>query len=92
MDEILKKAKIMLECGELRIVFDEFDYNFEGATIENNNQNVIVINSKLSYEKQQKKLLHEIKHLDHIKTNVSTEKCEKEAIEYSDNVKILSYL
>lgn len=92
MDELLKRASTMLECGELRVVLDEFDTNFEGTTIENNGQNIIVLNSKLSYETQQKKFLHEIKHLSHIKTDMCIQDCENEAIEYSNNSDIFNML
>ncbi len=92
MDELLKRASTMLECGELRVVLEEFDTNFEGVTIENNGQNIIVLNSKLSYETQQKKFLHEIKHLSHIKTNICIHDCENEAIEYSNNTDVFNML
>lgn len=92
MEELLKKAKLMYECGELRIIFEDFESNIEGITMENNEQKIIVLNSKLTYEKQLKKFLHEIKHLTHIKREIPKEQCEKEAIEYSNNKKELNKL
>jgi uncharacterized Fe-S center protein len=92
MDKLLKSVKTMLECGELRVVIEDFDTNFEGTTIENNGQNVIVLNSKLSYETQQKKFLHEIKHLSHIKSDMCVQDCENEAIEYSNDVDVFNML
>lgn len=92
IDELLKMANTMLECGELRVILEEFDTNFEGTTIENNGQNIIVLNSKLSYETQQKKFLHEVKHLSHIKSDIPVQICENEAIEYSNNVDVFNML
>jgi len=92
LDEILKMANTMLECGELRVILDEFDTNFEGVTIENNGQNIIILNSRLSYETQQKKFLHEVKHLSHIKSGRCIKTCEKEAIEYSNNADVFNML
>lgn len=92
MEELLEKARLMYECGELRVVFDDFEPNLEGVTIENNEQKIIVLNSRLTYEKQLKKFLHEIKHLTHIKTNKTKEKCEEEAIKYSNNKNLINKL
>lgn len=92
MEELLKKAKLMYECGELRVEFNDFETNLEGITIENNDQKLIILNSRLTYEKQLKKFLHEIKHLTHIKTNKRKEKCEEEAINCSNNKNLFNKL
>lgn len=82
MVNIIGHAKKMIECGELRIVFENAGVNFTGATLSNNGQTVIVLNSKLSYEYNIKKVLHEIMHLQHFNANLDTKECEKQACDF----------
>lgn len=84
-NNILKKAIQMINCGELRIVYKEVDHSFTGATINKNEQTVIILNPKYSYEFNLNKVLHEITHLGHIKTNSSIREYEKQAEDIENN-------
>lgn len=92
MVNIIKNAKKMIDCGELRIVFKNFDGNFTGMTLNNNGQTVIVLNANLSYEYNVQKLLHEIMHLEHLNTDLDMKECEKKAIEFEKNPTALQNL
>jgi Zn-dependent peptidase ImmA (M78 family) len=85
MVDIINNARKMLECGELRVIFKNFDGNFTGTTLTNNGQTVIVLNSNLSYEYNLHKFLHEIMHIEHLNTNLDIKECEKKAIEFEKN-------
>ncbi|OOM69511.1 hypothetical protein [Clostridium sp. BL-8] len=84
-NDILKKTIQMINCGELRIVYKEVDYTFTGVTINKNEQTVIILNSKYSYEYNLNKLIHEITHIRQIKENISVKECEKQAEETENN-------
>ncbi|CUU47022.1 hypothetical protein [Clostridium beijerinckii] len=85
MVNIMKNAKKMIDCGELRVVFTNLECTFTGATIDNNGQKVIILNSNLTYEYNIKKLLHELIHLRHFNSDLETPECESEAIEFENN-------
>ena len=40
MEELLERAKRMYECGALRVVFEDFEPNVEGITIEKNESEI----------------------------------------------------
>lgn len=84
-NDIFRKAAQMINCGELRIVFKEVDHSFTGATISKNEQTVIILNTKYSYEFNLNKLLHEITHINDIKANLNTKECEKYAKKIENN-------
>lgn len=82
MDKLYKEALYHMECGNLRVVVDYFDYDLKGFIIESNDQILIVINANLPIETQISKIYHEIRHLKHLRSNKSVEECESEADEY----------
>lgn len=79
MGEDLKYATILVHCGELQIKYVDIDTTFTGSLIEKNDQYVIILNSRLSAEYNYKKILHEVKHLKHIRSNIDKRLCEDEA-------------
>ena len=84
MQEELKYAAMLLHCGELQINYIDIDIAFTGSLIEKNGQYVIILNSRLSAEYNLKKLLHEIKHLKHIRTKINKNYCEDEANDFEN--------
>lgn len=84
MGEELKYAVMLIHCGELRIKYVDIDTTFTGSLIEKNNQYLILLNSRLSAEYNLKKLLHEVKHIRHINTNIDKDLCENEAKEFEN--------
>ena len=79
MGEELKYATMLVHCGELQIKYIDMDTTFTGSLIENNGQYMILLNARMSVEYNFKKLLHEVKHLKHIKTKLDKHLCEAEA-------------
>lgn len=92
MVNVIKNAKRMIECGELRIVFKNFEGSFTGMTMNNNGQTVIVLNANLTYEYNLHKFLHEIMHLQHLNTNIDMNECEKQAVQFENNPLIFQNL
>ena len=70
MGDELKYAAMLVHCGELQIKYIDMDTTFTGSLIENNGQYMILLNARMSVEYNFKKLLHEVKHLKHIKTKL----------------------
>lgn len=89
MDEcilIAKKMRQLEENGELRVVYADLD-NVEGWCTEKNSQYIIVLNSKLSYEKQLETVWHEAKHIcSHVGCLNKKEVAEREAIKFSKTI------
>ncbi|WP_129596671.1 ImmA/IrrE family metallo-endopeptidase [Anaerophilus nitritogenes] len=89
MDEyiiIAKKIHQLETNGELRVIYRDLD-NVNGVCYEKNNQYIIIINSKLNYEKQLETVWHEAKHIcSHIGCVKKNTNYEKEAIDFSKNV------
>ena len=79
MDEGLRYAIMLLHCGELLIKYIDMDTTFTGSLIEKNGQYVIILNARMSAEYNLKKLLHEVRHLKHIRTKMNKRYCEDEA-------------
>ena len=99
MGEELKYATMLVHCGELRIEYIDMDTSFTGSLTEKNDQYVMILNSRLSAEYNFKKLLHEIKHLKHIKSKLNNHLCEEEAknfesypVDYSQLVNFIDWL
>lgn len=84
MGKELRYATMLLHCGELQIKYVDMDTTFTGSLIEKNGQYVIILNSRLSAEYNLKKLLHEIKHLKHIRTKMNKHYCEDEANDFEN--------
>lgn len=84
MDEGLRYAIMLLHCGELLIKYIDMDTTFTGSLIEKNGQYVIILNARMSAEYNLKKLLHEVKHIRHINTNIDKNLCENEAKEFEN--------
>lgn len=84
MGEELRYATLLMCTGELQIKYIDMDISFTGSLIEKNGQYVIILNSRLSAEYNLKKLLHEIKHLKHIRTKINKNYCEDEANDFEN--------
>lgn len=84
MGEELRYAIMLVHCGELQIKYIDIDTTFTGSLIEKNGQYVIILNARMSAEYNLKKILHEVKHLKHINSNLDKYICEKEATAFED--------
>lgn len=81
----LNKIYKMIISNELIIKYVNLDTTFTGNIIKCNEQIVILLNSNLSYEYNLKKLIHELKHIEHLGKNKNIDKCEKESKRTEEN-------
>lgn len=79
MGEELRYATLLMCTGELQIKYVDMDTTFTGSLVEKNGQYVIILNARMSAEYNLKKLLHEVRHLKHIRTKMNKRYCEDEA-------------
>ena len=84
MGEELKYATMLIHCGELRIKYVDMDTTFTGSLIEKNGQYMILLNARMSVEYNFKKLLHEVKHLKHIRSKLDKHLCETDATNFEN--------
>ena len=84
MGDELKYAIMLMHCGELQIQYIDMDVSFTGSLTEMNGQYVIVLNSRMTSEFNTRKVMHEIKHIQHTKGTKDKQTCEQEAEEFEN--------
>lgn len=81
----LNKINKMIISGELMIKYVNLDTTFTGNIIRSNEQILILLNNNLSYEYNLRKLIHELKHIEHLGKNKDIYTCEKESKRTEEN-------